>query len=74
MVIFPGIFPTGLSGMGEALVYGAGWQLFYIAGYQVWMYDWANSSCVFKAATVIHKHSHRYANRHALEGELWNCG
>lgn len=26
---------TGLSGMGEALVYGAGWQLFYLAGFEV---------------------------------------
>lgn len=24
----------GLSGMGEALVYGAGWQLFYLAGFE----------------------------------------
>ena len=75
---FPNDFSTGLSGMGEALVYGAGWQLFYIAGYKVRMYDGASISCVFKAATeatVLHRYSHRYANAHALEGETWNsCG
>lgn len=27
-------FVKGLSGMGEALVYGAGWQLFYLAGFE----------------------------------------
>lgn len=69
---FPNDFSTGLSGMGEALVYGAGWQLFYIAGYQVRMYDGASISCVFKAATeatVIHRYSHRYSHRYAA----WTC-